>query len=43
VCEWKWMKLYDLYIDSQLNAEKYTAWFKIALPQVMKQFKLQLV
>jgi isopentenyl-diphosphate delta-isomerase len=43
VCEWKWMKLYDIYIDVQLNPEKYTAWFKIALPEVMKQFKLQLV
>lgn len=43
VCEWKWMKLYDIYIDSQLNSEKYTEWFKIALPEVMKQFKLQLV
>ena len=43
VCEWKWMKLYDIYIDSQLHPEKYTEWFKIALPEVMKQFKLQLV
>jgi isopentenyl-diphosphate delta-isomerase len=43
VCEWKWMKLYDSYIDSQLHPEKYTEWFKIALPEVMKQFKLQLV
>ena len=43
VCEWKWMKLHDIYIDSQLHPEKYTEWFKIALPEVMKQFKLQLV
>jgi isopentenyl-diphosphate delta-isomerase len=43
VCEWKSMKLYDIYIDAQLHPEKYTEWFKIALPEVMKQFKLQLV
>lgn len=43
VCEWKWMKLNDIYIDAQLHPEKYTEWFKIALPEVMKQFKLQLV
>jgi isopentenyl-diphosphate delta-isomerase len=41
VCDWKWMKLHDIYIDAQLNPDKYTAWFKIALPQVMQQIKLQ--
>jgi isopentenyl-diphosphate Delta-isomerase len=41
VCDWKWMKLHDIYIDVQLNPDKYTAWFKIALPQVMQQIKLQ--
>jgi isopentenyl-diphosphate delta-isomerase len=42
VCEWKWMPVYDVYIDVQLNPDRYTEWFKIALPQVMSQLKLQL-
>lgn len=42
VCDWKWMPVYDVYIDVQLNPERYTEWFKIALPQVMSQLKLQL-
>lgn len=42
VSDWKWMSLFDVYIDVQLHPEMYTEWFKIALPQVMHQFKIQL-
>lgn len=42
VCEWKWMSVYDVYIDVQLNPARYTEWFKIALPEVMTRLKLQL-
>lgn len=42
VVDWKWMSLYDVYIDVHLHPEIYTEWFKIALPQVMTQFKIQL-
>jgi len=42
VCEWKWLPVYDVYIDAQLNPGKYTEWFKIALPEVMSQFKISL-
>ena len=42
VSDWKWMSLYDVYISVQLQPEIYTEWFKIALPRVMDQFKLQL-
>jgi isopentenyl-diphosphate delta-isomerase len=42
VCEWKWLPLYDVYIDVQLNPSKYTEWFKIALPEVMAHVKLHL-
>jgi isopentenyl-diphosphate delta-isomerase len=42
VCDWKWMAVYDVYIDVQLNPTRYTEWFKIALPEVMSQLKLQL-
>lgn len=43
VCEWKYMPLYEVYIDAQLHPDRYTEWFKIALPEVMAQFKLQFV
>jgi isopentenyl-diphosphate delta-isomerase len=42
VCEWKWMPVYDVYIDVQLNPQKYTEWFKIALPEVMAHLKLNM-
>ena len=42
VSEWKWMPLYDIYIDVQLNPTRYTEWFKIALPEVMRHFKIRL-
>jgi isopentenyl-diphosphate delta-isomerase len=42
VSDWKWMSIYDVYIDVQLNPARYTEWFKIALPEVMSQLKLQL-
>lgn len=42
VSDWKYMRLYDVFIDVQLHPELYTEWFKIALPEVMTQFKLQL-
>jgi isopentenyl-diphosphate delta-isomerase len=42
VCDWKWMPVYDVYVDAQLNPTRYTEWFKIALPEVMSQLKLQL-
>jgi isopentenyl-diphosphate delta-isomerase len=42
VSDWKWMAVYDVYIDVQLNPVRYTEWFKIALPEVMSQLKLQL-
>jgi isopentenyl-diphosphate delta-isomerase len=42
VCEWKWMPVYDVYIDVQLYPTRYTEWFKIALPEVMTRLKLQL-
>jgi isopentenyl-diphosphate delta-isomerase len=42
VCDWKWMPLYDVFVDVQMNSEKYTEWFKIALPNVMAEFKLRL-
>lgn len=42
VCEWKWLPVYDVYIDVQLNPERYTEWFKIALPEVMSHFIINL-
>jgi len=42
VADWKWMPVYDVYIDVQLNPSRYTEWFKIALPEVMKRLKLQM-
>ena len=42
VCEWKWMPLHDVYIDVQLHPARYTEWFKIALPEVMKQFNIRM-
>jgi isopentenyl-diphosphate delta-isomerase len=39
VCDWKWMSVYDVYIDVQLNPANYTEWFKIALPEVMAHVK----
>lgn len=42
VSDWKWVSLFDVYIDVQLHPDMYTEWFKIALPQVMNQFKIQL-
>jgi isopentenyl-diphosphate delta-isomerase len=42
VCEWKWLPLYEVYIDVQLNPSRYTEWFKIALPEVMAHVKLHL-
>jgi isopentenyl-diphosphate delta-isomerase len=42
VCEWKWMPVFDVYVDVQLNPARYTEWFKIALPEVMTRLKLQL-
>ena len=42
VSEWKWMPVYDVYIDVQLNPTRYTEWFKIALPEVMAHVKLKL-
>jgi len=42
VGDWKWMPLYDVYIDVQLNPARYTEWFKIALPNVMKYFNVRL-
>jgi isopentenyl-diphosphate delta-isomerase len=42
VSDWKWMPVYDIYIDAQLNPARYTEWFKIALPEVMTRLKLQL-
>jgi len=42
VCEWKWMALYDVFIDVQMHPLKYTEWFKISLPEVLEQFKLQM-
>ncbi len=42
VCDWKWMPLYDVFVDVQMYSEKYTEWFKIALPNVMDEFKLRL-
>lgn len=42
VSEWKWMRVYDIHIDVQLNPSAYTEWFKIALPEVMNQLKLKL-
>jgi isopentenyl-diphosphate delta-isomerase len=41
VCEWKWMPVYDVYVDVQLYPMRYTEWFKIALPEVMAHLKLQ--
>jgi len=40
VSEWKWMPLHDVYIDVQLHPQNYTEWFKIALPLVMKHYKI---
>jgi isopentenyl-diphosphate delta-isomerase len=42
VSEWKWIPVYDVYIDVQLNPARYTEWFKIALPEVMAHVKLKL-
>jgi isopentenyl-diphosphate delta-isomerase len=42
VAEWKWVPIYDVYIDVQFNPVRYTEWFKIALPEVMSQVKLKL-
>lgn len=42
VSEWKWIPVYDVYIDVQLNPARYTEWFKIALPEVMTHVKLKL-
>lgn len=42
VSEWKWIPVYDVYIDVQLNPARYTEWFKIALPDVMTHVKLKL-
>jgi len=39
VCDWKWMSVYDVYVDVQLNPANYTEWFKIALPEVMAHVK----
>ena len=42
VSEWKWIPVYDVYIDVQLYPARYTEWFKIALPEVMAHVKLKL-
>ncbi|MFM7233661.1 MAG: isopentenyl-diphosphate Delta-isomerase [Flavobacteriales bacterium] len=38
--DWKWMSLHDVYIDVQLHPANYTEWFKIALPMVLKYYKI---
>ncbi len=42
VAEWKWVPIYDVYIDVQFNPVRYSEWFKIALPEVMSHVKLKL-
>lgn len=35
-CEWKWVNLEELEEDIDKNPEKYTPWFKVSIPKVIK-------
>jgi len=37
---WKWVSLKELEKDMKENPEKYTEWFKIILPKLIKKLKL---
>lgn len=34
---WKWIKIEELQKDIENNPERYTVWFKIALPRIIKE------
>lgn len=38
---WKWINLRELLIDIKRNPKKYTAWFKVILPKLLKKLKLK--
>jgi isopentenyl-diphosphate delta-isomerase len=38
--EWKWISLEELKKDIKENPQKYTEWFKIILPKLIKKLKL---
>lgn len=43
VADWKYVSLYDLQKDIKENPKIYTAWFKIALPMVLREINRSLL
>ncbi len=39
VSEWKYISLEELEMDVHVHPEKYTVWFRIALPRIIEQIK----
>jgi isopentenyl-diphosphate delta-isomerase len=39
VSEWKYISITDLEMDVLTHPEKYTVWFRIALPRIIEQIK----
>lgn len=39
VADWKYISLDKLELDVHANPEKYTVWFRIALPRIIEQIK----
>ena len=39
VSEWKYISLEELEMDVNAHPEKYSVWFRIALPRIIEQIK----
>lgn len=41
VADWRWINIIDLKIDIEQNPQKYTEWFKVAFPIIVKDMELR--